>query len=118
MKPTVQQLNGDTLFCFTLPQSKVIAKRIQGSVYCDSLIWEQDSLVTLLGQQNMVKDSINASLSTMILNLEQINQNQGTSIELLETTIQAKDKKLKKGKVHKILLGVGLGIMTILAIGT
>ena len=118
MKPIVQELNGDTLFCFTIPQSKEIAKRIQSNAYCDSLMVEQQELVELLDELNTTKDSITTGLEKKVWNLEQMNQNQGDNIELLERTLEVKDKKLKKSKTHKILLGIGLGLMTILAIAT
>lgn len=118
LTPTVQQLHGDTLFCFSIPQSKEIAKRLQANTYCDSVVSEQEKLVGLFEELKQTEDSINCQLETKILNLEQINQNQGNNIQLLEKTITVKDQKLKKSKAHKILLGIGLGLMTILAVAT
>lgn len=116
LKPIVQELNGDTLFCFTISQSKEIAKRIQSNTYCDSLILEQQELVELLDKLNTTKDSITTGLEKKVWNLEQMNQNQENNIELLEKSLEVKDKKLKKSKAHKILLGIGLGLMTTLVI--
>jgi len=118
LTPTVQVLNGDIVFCFTIPQSKEIAKRIEANQWCDSMIIAQGEMVELLNQSMGVQDSVAASLQWKMKNLEVINQNQATNMDYLKESLKAKDKKLKKSKVHKVLLGIGLGLMTILAIAT
>jgi hypothetical protein len=111
-------LDGDTLFCFTIPQSKVLAKQIQSNTYCDSLIGEQEVLIGLLEKSGITKDNINNQLETKIVNLNTINQNQDSETQLLEKYLEVKEKKLKRSKTHRVLLSIGLGIMTILAIAT
>ena len=111
-------MDGDTVFCFTINQSKLIAQQIQGNVYCDSLLIEQQNLVSLLGKVNQTKDSIQVQLATKMTNLEQINLNQLSSINLLKKTIEVKNKQLKQSKAHKILFGIGAGIITVFAIAT
>jgi len=106
------------VFCFTIPQSKEIAKRIEANQWCDSMIIAQGEMVELLNQSMGVQDSVAASLQWKMKNLEVINQNQATNMDYLKESLKAKDKKLKKSKVHKVLLGIGLGLMTILAIAT
>jgi len=118
LTPTVQVLDGDTVFCFTIPQSKEIAKKIEANQWCDSMIVAQGEMVELLNQSMEVQDSVTASLQWKMKNLEVINQNQTTNMDYLKESLKAKDKKLKKSKVHKVLLGIGLGLMTILAIAT
>ena len=118
LTPTVQVLDGDTIFCFTIPKSKEIAKRIEANQWCDSVIVEQEIVVELLNQSIVVKDSLAFQLKGKLKNLEVINQNQETNLDYLNESLKVKDKKLKKSKVHKVLLGIGLGLMTILAIAT
>ena len=116
LKPIVLEVNHDTVFCFTINQSKMLAKRIELGRYCDSLTVKQQKLVKLLESISQTKDSINTGLERKVILLEQIKQNQGENIQLLKATIKKKDKKLKKSKVQKILLVVGLGLMAVLAI--
>ena len=118
LTPTVQVLDGDTIFCFTIPQSKEIAKRIEANQWCDSVIVEQEIVVELLNQSIEVKDSLAFQLKGKLKNLEVINQNQETNLDYLNESLKVKDEKLKKSKVHQVLLSIGLGLMTILAIAT
>jgi len=118
LTPTVQVLDGDTVFCFTIPQSKEIAKRIEANQWCDSMMVEQEIMVDLLNHSVAVKDSVAIHLTRKANNMEVINQNQETNMDYLNESLKLKDKKLKKNKVHKVLLGIGLGLMTILAIAT
>ena len=61
LTPIVQELNGDTLFCFTIPQSKELAKYIQAKLGCDSLMTVQTELVELYNQSIEINDSIEDS---------------------------------------------------------
>ena len=118
LTPTVQVLDGDTVFCFTIPQSKEIAKRIEANKWCDSVIIGQEIVVELLNQSIVVKDSLAFQLKGKLKNLEVINQNQETNLDYLNESLKVKDEKLKKSKVQKVLLSIALGLMTILAIAT
>ena len=118
LTPTVQVLDGDTVFCFTIPQSKEIAKRIEANQWCDSMIIEQEIMAELLNHSIEVKDSLAFHLKGKLKNMEVINQNQETNLDYLNESLKVKDEKLKKSKVHKVLLSIGLGLMTILAIAT
>jgi len=118
LTPTVQVLDGDTVFFFTIPQSKEIAKRIEANQWCDSMMVEQEIMVDLLNHSVAVKDSVAIHLKGKVNNMEVINQNQETNMDYLNESLKLKDEKLKKSKVHKVLLSIGLGLMTILAIAT
>ena len=116
LKPTVQQINEDTVFCFTIGQSKEIAKRIESGTYKDSIATRlelENSRLHLVVQN---KDSTIYSLESKVDNLDTINRNRQVNIGLLNTTIQSQERKIRRGKFHKTLLAVGLGIITIIAI--
>lgn len=116
LKPTVQQINEDTVFCFTIGQSKEIAKRIESGTYKDSIATRlelENSRLHLLAQK---KDTTISSLEAKVSNLDTINRNQVVNIELLNTTIQSQERKIRRGKFHKTLLGIGLAIITAIAI--
>ena len=116
LKPTVQQINEDTVFCFTIVQSKEIAKRIESGIYQDSIATRlelENSRLHLITQK---QDSTIQSLEAKMTNLDTINRNQEVNIELLNNTITVQQQKIRRGKWHKTLLGIGLGILTVIAI--
>ncbi|HEY9084016.1 MAG TPA: hypothetical protein VIN73_11830 [Vicingaceae bacterium] len=112
LTPTVQKLNGDTLFCFTTSQSKVIAGYIEAKIWCDSLMVEQQQWVELLNQTIETNDSLVNGLEQKIKNMQLLYDNRQTGMELLQKTIRIQEKKLKRSNAHKVLLGVGVGIVT------
>ena len=116
LKPTVQQIDNDTVFCFTISQSREIAKRIESGLYKDSIASRLEQENTRLHLIALKKDTAISSLETKVLNLDSINRNQEVNIELLNTTIRAKDRKIKRSKFQKALLGIGLGVITMIAI--
>lgn len=116
LKPTVQQIDDDTVFCFTINQSREIAKRIESGSYKDSIASRLEQENTRLHLITLKKDTTISSLETKILNLDSINQYQEVNIELLNKTIRAKDRKIKRSRFHKTLLGIGLGVITVIAI--
>lgn len=76
----------------------------------------QTELVELYNQSIEVNDSIEDYLEQKIRNMELLYENGQTSMDLLNKTITIQDKKIKRSKAHKVLLGVGLGITTALLI--
>lgn len=116
LKPTVQQINEDTVFCFTIGQSKEIAKRIESGTYKDSIAARlelENSRLHLIAQK---KDTTISSLETKVGNLDTINRNQEVNIELLNDTIKSQQRKIKRSKFQKALLSIGIGIVTVIAI--
>lgn len=116
LKPTVRQIDEDTVFCFTIGQSKEIAKRIESGIYKDSIATRLEAENSRLHLITQKQDSTIQTLETKMANLDTINMNQETGIGLLNETIQTQKQKIKRGKWHKTLLGIGLGILTVLAI--
>lgn len=116
LTPTLHQLNEDTFFCFSISQSKEIARRIEAHIWCDSILDTHKELLLLFDQSMEVQDSLTDSLKQKISNMELITQNQQINLDLLTGKIQQQKRKLKRGKTHKILLGIGLGIMTVMVI--
>lgn len=114
--PTVQQSKNDTTYCFTASQTKRIAKIIAVQMDCDSISKEQDETINLLQKKGQKQDSSIANLEMKIMNLNQIEGNNTMNIFLLEKTIEVQNKLLKRSKFHKVLLSIGLGTVTTIAI--
>lgn len=105
LKPKVLQIEADTNFCFTIPQSKVLATYLIKGEYADSLEVIYDQQKSLFQQQQEVQDSIRWQLESKIKNLDLIINHKEQSILILNDEIKFRDKKLKRAKWHKILLG-------------
>lgn len=116
LSPQVQIINNDTLFCFTIGQSKTIAKHLSNSVYCDSLEIEYITNIDLLREINSTKDITITDQEHKIGNLSSIIDNNSQSINGLLKVIQKKDKKLRRSRSHKKLLTLGLAIAGTIAI--
>lgn len=116
LKPKVRLENKDTLFCFTIPQSKVIAKHLENSRYCDSVLTQTENEVELLNQLQTVKDS-----SLLIMKMKTENQqtmmiNQNAVIGDLNLKLEQTEKKLKSERWQKRLFAAGFFVMTVLTI--
>lgn len=107
---------GDTLFCFTLPQSREIAARIIEGGYCDSIRGLLESENRHLCQVITTQDSSICLMEMSLDNLERINQNNQVNINQLSETLKGQQKKLRQGRWQKVLLGIALGIMTVVAV--
>ena len=100
LTPKVQVQNKDTLFCFTIPQSKVIAKHLENGRYCDSVLTKTENEIDLLNQLQTVNDS-----SMLILKMKTENQKPAGKAEVKTKTAPKlpaiKKKPAKKNHVKK-----------------
>ncbi len=116
LSPQVQIIENDTLFCFTIGQSKTIARHLTNSAYCDSLEIEYVTNIELLKGINSTKDITISQLQHKINNLNLIADNNLQSIESLRGLVEIKDKKLRHSGTHKKLLTLALVIAGTVAI--
>lgn len=116
LRPIVHQLQNDTVFCFKIGQARELAKLIVKGQFQDSIASRLEIENFRLFKVLEAKDSTISKLEVKALNIEQITQNQQQSMILLEKTIQAQNKQIKRTKFQRTLLGLGLGIITVVAI--
>lgn len=112
LEPTVQTIESEKYFCFTIEQSRFIAKQFEYSFYRDSLIKLFEIDITRYGQLTREKDLIIFGLETKINNLNVIQVNDQLHMDELNVIIKKKDKQIKRGKFVKWLLGTGLAVVT------
>ncbi len=116
LKPIVQKLNNDTLFCFSLSQSRELAKLLVSGVYADSIAQslskENKRLYTVL--DNKERQINNLNLKVTFTN--QIVENQKENLRSLEGYLEQRDKKLKRVKRQKKWMLVGLAGLTIFSV--
>lgn len=114
--PKVQVQNKDTLFCFTIPQSKVIAKHLENSTYCDSVLTQTENEVDLLNQLQAVNDSSILVLKMKTENQQYIIGNQDGIIQNLNTDLKRSEKKYRNERWQKRLFAAGTFLFAALAI--
>ena len=114
--PKVQVQNKDTLFCFTIPQSKVIAKHLENSTYCDSVLTQTENEVDLLNQFQTVNDSSILVLKMKTENQQYIIGNQDGIIQNLNTDLKRSEKKYRNERWQKRLFAAGTFLFAALAI--
>ncbi len=85
-------------------------------MYNDSIITHLEVQNTRLQHITQKKDKSISYLKLKINNLHTINQNQEQIIQHLNTTLIHQQRKIKRGKFQKLLLSVGLGVLTTIII--
>jgi len=111
----VLTVNQDTNFCFTIPQSKVIAEYIVKGQFSDTLECQYEKQIQLLEERVDNDFQIKEKLKQKVFNLDTIIDNNDQSILILTDQVNRRDKKLKRSKWQKIALGTAL-ILTSTAI--
>ena len=116
LTPEVRLENKDTLFCFKIQQSKVIARHLENSRYCDSVLVQTENQVELLNQLQAVNDS-----SILIMKIKTENQqtmiaNQEAVIGDINLKLEQTEKKFKSERWQKRLFAAGFFVMTVLTI--
>lgn len=114
--PKVQVQNKDTLFCFTIPQSKVIAKHLENSTYCDSVLIQTENEVELLNQLQTVNDSSILVLKIKTENQQGIISNQHGIIQNLNIDLNRSEKKYRNERWQKRLFAAGTFLFAALTI--
>lgn len=116
LTPKVQQTGNEKRYCFTIAQSREIAKLLELGKYNDSLV----SSLSLANQRFQLliqkKDSIISFQSDKLENYAMVQQNNDKTIFLLEERLAQQERKVKRGKLQKILLGVSLVVLGTLVI--
>ncbi len=112
LQPIVQDIKSKKYFCFDLAQSKYLAKRLEYSIYQDSII---DTLqLRNYRWQNLTqkKDTIIIKLERKVQNLVVIQDNDESHIQELNLTIKQQQKQIKRGKLERWFFGGGLLVIT------
>ena len=116
LTPKIRLENKDTLFCFTIPQSKVIAKHLENSRYCDSTLAQTENQVELLNQLQVVNDSSMLVMKMKTENQQTMLDNQDAVIGGLNLKLEQSEKKFKSERWQKRLFAAGFFLMGIVAI--
>ncbi len=88
-KPTIQLGSNDTFLCFNLVQSRLLAKELVKSQYCDSINSANEIKIGQLCQLSQVKDS------TIHFLKEQVTV-QDCALEKSDQLIRQQDKSINK----------------------
>lgn len=112
LEPTVQHINNKKYFCFDIEQSRFIARRLEYSVFQDSIL-DTLKLKTLRWKLLLKKkDTIIFKLETKVEHLSLIQENDAAQMEQLNLVIKQQNKKIKRGKLERWIFGGGLLVLT------
>lgn len=113
LSPKVQQQGKDTLFCFTLSQSRDIARLLDQGRYCASLLVRSDEQIALLGQLQALSDSALSIAKTQTQNQRLIIDNQQTELLSINLKLDQSTKKVRAERWQKRVF-----LVTTIALGT
>ncbi len=103
LSPKVEWQGSDTLFCFTMPQARIIAKHLERGLYCDSLLEYTETQVRQLYQLQATGDSTLLCMKKKNTNQEHLLGNQRLEIADLNRVLEQSEKKLKNQRRQKCL---------------
>lgn len=112
LRPTVQAIDNDTFFCWTVPQARIIALDLEAGVYADTLLEAQERSIRYLREGITARDSIIGWQRQQITGLQEANNGYIQSIETCRNDLEEESQKARKEKRKR----VALGILSILAI--
>lgn len=104
LRPKIVLQGIDTLFGFTIPQSKYIAKKISNGKYCDSIVETKTEEIDSLKILNGTSEEKILLLQEKQGNLNTIISNKDTEITGLNSDVGNYKKKLKNQKRVSILI--------------
>lgn len=94
LKPIVQVQGSDTVFVFTINQSKFIAKSILNGMYCDSLLLSLSNQIQSLNEVNKNCEGRIAFLKQVEFNSNSIIQNNLKEVDRLNKDLNNYKRKL------------------------
>ena len=106
IKPRIQLIGKDTFFCFTIPQSKIIAKDLEKGRYCDSIRIQTECELEAIKEQTQAKDTTILILQEKIRNQTAMAGNQNTITQTLTEDLQASKKSERKERLQKRFFAV------------
>jgi len=112
LTPQVQTFDKDTLFCFSIAQSKLLAGYVLKSEYSDSLILHLERQNKLLDSLLIEREDQAELLEKKMRNLESILVKQQSKYMLLDKRFLLEQKHTRKLRVITIILGTGLVVLT------
>ena len=116
LKPKIQQIDGQPHFCFTFSQSLKIAQLLETGTFDADLVNQLTQSNTNYKQLVTQKENIINVQEEKIYNLLLVSENCKQSQILWEQRLQSRDKIIKRSKLHKTLLGIGVVLLGTIAI--
>ena len=112
LNPQLEILEGqDTAICFSIPESRVLAKKLSFVNYCDTLLIIQEGIIShkdsVISRQSIQLDHMkdqNINYQKIIINEKTLSSRYKEDILVLES-LHVKDKK------HNNVLKVAVGIL-------
>ncbi len=103
LTPKVQQQGKDTLFCFTLDQSRTIAKHLEQGRYSDSILRQTEIETEQLNKLICIGDSSLQATTQKVVNQDLMLRNKETELATVNLKLQQTEKKYKSERWQKCL---------------
>lgn len=113
LKPTVHLEGSDTSFCWTVDQSKEIAKQLSEGDYCEKKIKQYRHTITLLDSLVLVKERETALFKQENRNSAEIYMTQKKMVDGYKAGNELCGVKLKR---QKAITKIAVGLMAVFAI--
>jgi hypothetical protein len=110
--PKVLLIKNKKHFCFTIAQSRELAKLLELGNYNDSLVTQLSITNWRLHYLTYQKDSVIDLQKTQLKNYVSIVSNNKESRDIMTHTIKRKDKRIKRSRLHKIILTGSILVVT------
>ncbi len=111
LKPKLHQIDEQWHFCFTFSQSLKIAELLETGAYNETLVKrlsQSNQRYQVLAKQ---KDEIIGTQKKKVANLLLVSENYERSQRLWQERLQARDRIIKRSKLHKTLLSIGVVVL-------
>jgi hypothetical protein len=99
--PKIQLIGKDTCFCFTIPQSKIIAKELQKGLYNDSILTQTECELGALKEQKATDDKATIVLQQKVKNQSQMLTNQENAVAAVTSDLQSSRKNERNQRWQK-----------------
>jgi hypothetical protein len=114
LTPRVHREGKDTLFCFTISQSKLLAKTVEAGVYCDSVGKKLQEEISLFDQLTCSQDSSFHVLLSAQKNSEKIISNQEEIISDLKQQLATAKKQCRIERRQKRIMALGIVALSVI----
>ena len=116
LTPKIHYQNRDTLFCFTIDQSRAIAELLTAAKYNEAVVSSSDTLQEQLETVIATKEDMLVLQDSVIANQQLLLAQHKILTSKQKQQLQTIEKTLKKQKNKTFLATIGLLILSVVAI--
>ena len=101
LRPRLQIIERDTCFCFSVKQSKILARELESNRYCDSILLRTQRQVDTFNQLLTTSDSCVEVLELKVANQQKMIDNQDAFADSITDDLQKVMKQVHSQRWQK-----------------